>query len=217
MTSDADAELECAPLLPKNETGSTLGELWLQSRLLEKPKKTDTEDNSQQKAISPNAFRPLTLFHFRLAWELAKRSCGFYFGLVWQTRKVALVGAVLCSILSGVLPTAEAWSSAKLLNEVQTSLTTGSYQLDRIQLYAGLTIGLSIFCLLFGYVEDYTQESLRREMCHVARRCLLESKLKMDISGLLDPYRRDILEGAEVFAGERFAIDRKGASDWGAE
>jgi hypothetical protein len=188
MTVEED---ERTPLLPVNETGSVLGELWLKSRL-QKP--SDLEE-SEQKGISPNAFRPLTMYHFRLSLQLARLSWPFFFSMVWQMNRWAVIGTVLGSIISGFLPPVMAWTSAKLLNEVQVSLTTGSYRLDKIELYASLTIGLALFSLCFHYLDYLSRGRLRRDMMHTASRVLLQSKLNLDIGALLDPYRRDIIEG----------------------
>jgi hypothetical protein len=171
MKADEGAADESTPLLPNNATASTLGDVWLLSRLKGPVKKGDVEEQDEKKSagISPNQYRPLTFYHFKLSCRLACLSVPFFFKLLIRTHKVALILAFSASILSGLFPTIGAWSSAKLLVEVQHSLTTGDVRLGNIELYAGITIGLALFRLVFQFCEEHSKNLLNRELKRLAR------------------------------------------------
>jgi hypothetical protein len=166
MPSMHDAQgssTEATPLLPGSLFAPSLGNLWLQSRLRQRPKMDDAEAQDKN-TCAPNQYRPLSLYHFGLAWRLAAFSVPFLLELLLRSHKVALISGLLMPILGGLLPTIAAWSSAKLLIEVQHSLTTGDIRLANIELYAGATIGLALFRLVFRFFEEASQTLLVREM-----------------------------------------------------
>jgi ABC-type multidrug transport system fused ATPase/permease subunit len=207
---------ETSPLLPKDESHSRLGRLWLESREIAARKDVEADPASLQTGLAPNQFRALTLRNFKLSFQLAVHCFPYFIGLLWKAHKLALILSVVCSIISGFVPTLTAWLGSKLLDEVQHSFQTGEVRLDRIKLFSSLSIGISFFNLFFRYVTSYSSSSLRREIQYLSGVVLCESRLRLDISGLLEPFRRDVLESAEVFCFKRPAIDRRGGNTYDA-
>jgi hypothetical protein len=170
-----EKSLDAVPLLPDNAAASSIGKLWLQSRLKGHPKRGTLSEKpvepSEACTYAPNQCRPLTVYHVRLAWRLAQLCVPFFVRLLLQTHRLACLSALVTSVLSGLLPPLLAWSSAKLLLEVQHSLATGFVRIGSVKLYAGITIGISLFRLVFQYAEQASQHLLYRETRRLTR-CL---------------------------------------------
>ena len=198
---------ETSGLLPQNVSQSHLNDLWLQSRVVACQDRKES-NSSIRPVLATNQFRPLTWRNLKLSFQLYILCFPFFVKLLCKAHKTALVFTVICAVISGILPAAQTWLGAKLLDEVQVTLTTGHIRLDEVKFYAALIVALSLFDLIFHYISILSSRMLEKATIYLAETLLSESKLRMDISGLLEPFRRDCFEAADIFCARAVAIDR---------
>jgi hypothetical protein len=93
---------------------------------------------------------------------------------------------------------------------VQKALTTSAtLNLARTVQLCTLRVGVSAFRPFLRDFEAAVDQQVNGEVRRHTTSRLMEARLRLDMAGLIDPGRKAILRGTEVFTADRPAKDRR--------
>ncbi|KDQ64946.1 hypothetical protein JAAARDRAFT_52872 [Jaapia argillacea MUCL 33604] len=168
----------------------TLYDIWLASRSPNAPNRVQ---------LAPGAQRPLTIAKLSLAGQIIARCGPGFFTLVWGLHPIRTLIMLALNVARGAFPALRGYSQALIINEVQSSISSGSFTWSHLLYLLGTEFSRMV---LETAIDSFA--TLNENLVYGSARFLIEyrqmeQQLRLDVPTLSDPTTRDLLHESDLF------------------
>ncbi|CCO27006.1 ABC transporter related [Rhizoctonia solani AG-1 IB] len=149
--------------------------------------------------LAPGQQRRMTPTNIIIAMRILSVCLIDLLELLWGVHPMRTIALILHNFVRGVLPAARLHSQARIIDAIQTSITTGDIALEKIGRSLGIEIlrmlAESLFDSLTTQNETLVQQSVRYRVEYLQ----IQLRLRLDIPTLADPDVTALLSESDMF------------------
>ncbi|CAE6400499.1 unnamed protein product [Rhizoctonia solani] len=149
--------------------------------------------------LAPGQQRRMTPANIMIALRILSVCLIDLLELLWGVHPMRTIALILHNFVRGVLPAARLHSQARIIDAIQTSITTGDIALEKIGRSLGIEIlrmlAESLFDSLTTQNETLVQQSVRYRVEYLQ----IQLRLRLDIPTLADPDVTALLNESDMF------------------
>ncbi|CAE6477561.1 unnamed protein product [Rhizoctonia solani] len=176
------------PMSSVNAKQDKIYQAWLSSRQIR-----------DGQVLAPGQPRRMTPANIVIALRILSVCLIDLLELLWGVHPIRTIALILHNFVRGVLPAARLHSQARIIDAIQTSLTTGDIALEKIGRSLGIEIlrmlAESLFDSLTTQNETLVQQSVRYRVEYLQ----IQLRLRLDIPTLADPDVAALLNESDMF------------------
>jgi len=121
------------------------------------------------------------------------------FRLVWSASRRAAIGGILLTLISAVLPAAQAWTAKLIIDAVVLAAQQGMQPLDGLRFvapYLGLEFGLVFTASVTSQVRSLSDRILQSQLTNHVNSLIIGKAINLDLRFFEDPVFYDMLQNA---------------------
>ncbi|KAH7344851.1 P-loop containing nucleoside triphosphate hydrolase protein [Rhizoctonia solani] len=161
---------------------------WLASR--------QTKDGQ---TLAPGQQRRITPANIIIALRILSVCLIDLLELLWGVHPMRTVALILHNFLRGVLPAARLHSQARIIDAIQTSITTGDIALEKIGRSLGIEILRMLAESLFDSITTQNETLVQQSVRYRVEYLQIQLRLRLDIPTLADPDVTALLNESDMF------------------
>ncbi|CAE6350721.1 unnamed protein product [Rhizoctonia solani] len=119
--------------------------------------------------------------------------------LLWGVHPIRTIALILHNFVRGVLPAARLHSQARIIDAIQTSITTGDIALEKIGRSLGIEIIRMLAESLFDSITTQNETLVQQSVRYRVEYLQIQLRLRLDIPTLADPDVTALLNESDMF------------------
>lgn len=121
------------------------------------------------------------------------------FRLVWSASRRAAIGGILLTLVSAVLPAAQAWTAKLIIDAVVIAAQYGMHPVEGLRFvapYLGLEFGLVFIGSVTSQVRTLSDRILQSQLTNHVNSLIISKAISLDLRYFEDPVFYDMLQNA---------------------